>query len=145
MADIDTDDLDALALPEPGQTLTLAGRTVRMAPLTLARFAAGRRFARQFAACLGAEDVFDALEASRAALLADFVAATGVERDAIDRADAAEVVAAFFALMLAVRDFSAGPLAAALIGGLAALAPADQAAAPAGEPLSPGSSPAATG
>ena len=141
----ETDDLDALALPEPRQTLTLAGQTVHMAPLTLARFAAGRRFARQFAACLAAADARDAIEASRAALLADFAAATGVEREAIDRADAAEAVAAFFALTGAVRDFSAGPLAAALIGGLDALVPADRTAAQAGESSSPGSSPAATG
>lgn len=139
------DDLDALALPAPGPVLTLGGREVVMAPLTLARFAAGRRFARRFAASLAAEDALDAIEAEREALLCDFAAASGIERGVVEAADAAETLAAFFALTGAVRDFSAGPLAAALIGGLAMLAPADRTAAPAGAPSSPGSSPADTG
>jgi hypothetical protein len=111
------DDLDALVPPLAG-TVTLAGRRVPIPPLTLARFAAGRRFARMFVTCLAAEDVLDAVEGVRGELAAAFVAATGIDAAELDAADAAEAFDAFFALTRAVRDFSAGPLAAALIGGL---------------------------
>lgn len=134
------DDLDALA-GGPPLRIAVGGRPVALPPLTLARYAAGRRFARAFAGCLGSDDILDAVEAARAALEEAFEAATGV--DPAGFADAAEAIEAFFALVRMVRDFSGGPLAAALIRGLGTLG-ADRAAVPDGAPSSPGSSDADT-
>lgn len=133
-------DLDAFA-PPAVETVTLGGVTHTFAPLTLARYAAGRRFGQRFATALVAEDIMAALDTSRSALMADFEAATGVPRQALEDADAAEVVQAFFVLSRALANFTVGPLTAALVAGGA---PLRQAAAPDGASSSPGSSPAAT-
>lgn len=132
------DDLDALA--GRGASIAVGGQTRELPPLTLTRYAAARRFAREFAACLASDDVLDAIEAARPALDRSFKAATGVDPD--EFADAAEAIEGFFALTRAVRDFSAGPLAAALLRGLEALG-ADR-AVPDGASSSPGSSGADT-
>lgn len=139
-----TDDLDALVPPPPG-TVVLGGQALPLPVLTLARYARARRFARAFVPVLTAGDVIEALEAEHAALVAAFSDATEIAPAAVEAADVAEQLGAFFALVRLVRDFTAGPLAATLADGWAAMLPAaGRATAPDGVPSSPGSSGADT-
>lgn len=136
----DLDDLEAL-VPPPPAAVRLGGQAYPLAPLTLGRYAAARRFAGRFGAALQADDVIEALLAASADLWDDFALATGVPRAAIAEADAAEAIAASFALVRGLADFTAGPLVAALAGGRTDPAGA---AARRGERSSPGSSGADT-
>jgi hypothetical protein len=137
----DPDDLDALTPPPPSE-VQLAGRAWPLATLTLARYAAARRFGKRFSSVLVADDIMAAMDDGRGALIADFAAATGIPPDALAEADAAEVVRAFYALTWELSAFTAGPLSAALIaGGTPTRA---QTAAPAGQMSPPGSSGAGT-
>jgi hypothetical protein len=132
------DEIDALTPAEPCEIM-LGGRPQAIPSLTLGRFAAARRFARAFEAVLTAPDLWDALDRSRDELCAAWAAATGVDQARIAEARADEAMAAFFALTRALRDFTGGPLTAALTDGVRLLVgPAT--AAPAGAPSSPGSS-----
>jgi hypothetical protein len=134
------DDLEAL-VPPPPAVIHLGGQTYPLAPLTLGRYAAARRFAGRFGAALQAEDVIEALLAVSNDLWDDFALATGIPRAAIAEADAAEAIAASFALVRGLADFTAGPLVAALAGGAE---PPVRTAARRGERSSPGLSGADT-
>lgn len=136
------DDLDALA-PEAPAAVLLAGERHELPPLTLGRLAAARRFAARFAAVLQADDILEALDARGEDILPPFAEATGIPAATLAAARADEVLTAFFVLLRQLRDFTAGPLTAALAQG-AALVAAPAPAAPDGAPSSPGSSAPAT-